>query len=299
MRPKSASKNTKGLNHEVWFRKEVQLTEPIHPQDLPWDGRFEAISDLLRVARTHTLPSFLSGQTVATTKSDGTLVTEADQQAEVAMRNWLSEHFAQDAVVGEEGPVMHGVSNWTWVLDPIDGTASFGHQVPLWGTLVALRYDDNSVAGACELPALDLGAKGTIQNAHLLIQGHKQEILARPSQCRFQDATLATTGWDYFRMAGTEEAYVNLARKAGRTKGWGDCYGLWMLLAGRVDVVVEPLLHPWDIEWVWPLAQASGIKLTDWHGRDCASPRQCIVSHGGPLHDEVASILQPHALDNV
>lgn len=98
----------------------MKLTEPIHPQDLPWDGRFEAISDLLRVARTHTLPSFLSGQTVATTKSDGTLVTEVDQQAEVAMRNWLSEHFAQDAVVGEEGPVMHGVSNWTWVLDPID-----------------------------------------------------------------------------------------------------------------------------------------------------------------------------------
>ena len=108
------------------------------------------------------------------------------------MRNWLSEHFAQDAVVGEEGPVMHGVSDWTWVLDPIDGTASFGHQVPLWGTLVALRYDDNSVAGACELPALDLGAKGTVQNAHLLIQGHEQEILARPSQCRLQDATLAT-----------------------------------------------------------------------------------------------------------
>ena len=268
---------------------------PKHLQDLPWDGRYEAMSDLLHVARTLTLPSFLSGKAVATTKPDGTLVTEVDRKAEVAMRNWLSEHFAQDAVVGEEGPVMPGVSKWTWMLDPIDGTASFGHQVPLWGTLVALRYDENPVAGACDLPALDLGAKGNIHKAHLLIQGHQQKIFVRPSQCRLQDATLATTGWDYFRMAGAEEAYVDLAHQAGRTKGWGDCYGLWLLLAGYVDVVVEPLLHPWDIEWVWPLAQASGIKLTDWHGRDCVCPRQCIVSHGGALHDEVVNILQRHA----
>ena len=96
--------------------------------------------------------------------------------------------------------------------------------------------------------------------------------------CRLQNATLVTTGWDYFRMAGVEAAYAELAHQAARTKGWGDCYGLWLLLAGRVDVVVEPLLlHPWDIEWVAPLAQASGIKLTDWHGRDSDSPSQCIV----------------------
>ena len=63
---------------------------------------------------------------------------------------------------------------------------------------------------------------------------------ARPSPCRLHEATLVTTGWDYFRMAGVEAAYAELAHQAARTKGWSDCYGLWLLLAGRVDVVVEP-----------------------------------------------------------
>ena len=264
-----------------------------HPP--PWNGRLEAMSDLLNLARTHTLSPFLSGQTAASTKPDGTLVTEIDRQAELAMRSWLSEHFAQDGIVGEEGPVKHGASSWTWVLDPIDGTASFVHQVPLWGTLVALRYNQTPVAGACDLPALDLGAKGSVRKAHLLVGGQEQEIPYRPSDVCLQDATLATTGWDYFRMAKAEEAYVELARNAGRTKGWGDCYGLWLLLAGQIDVVVEPLLHPWDIEWLSPLAQATGIKLTDWQGKECASPRQCIVSHGGALHDEVTTILRRYA----
>ena len=67
-------------------------------------------------------------------------------------------------------------------------------------------------------------------------------------------------------MAGVEAAYAELAHQAARTKGWSDCYGLWLLLAGRVDVVVEPLLHPWDIEWLAPMARAMGLKLTNWRG---------------------------------
>ena len=104
-----------------------------------------------------------------------------------------------------------------------------------------------------------------------------------------------TTGWDYFRMVGAEAVYPELANQAARTKGWGDCYGLWLLLAGRVDVVVEPHLQPWDIEWLVPLAEAAGLKVTNWRGETCDSPRQCVASHGGPLHDDVTKILKPHA----
>ena len=125
---------------------------------------------LLEVAKSHTLPSFLAGQCEASTKPDGTLVTQADQAAESAMRGWLREHFPDDGVLGEEGPSEPGHSGWTWVLDPIDGTASFRHQVPLWGTLIGLRHHERPVAGACELPALRLGATGTCHKAHLLVE---------------------------------------------------------------------------------------------------------------------------------
>ena len=266
-------------------------------EDCHWDGRLEAMGSLLGVAQSHTLPAFVAGECGAARKSDGTLVTKVDQAAELAMRQWLQDHFPDDGIVGEEGPSQTGQTPWTWVLDPIDGTASFHHQVPLWGTLVALRHNGRPVAGACELPALRLGATGTCHEAHLLVDGYPEKIPPPPKTSRLEEATLVTTGWDYFRMAGAEEAYVELAHQAARTKGWSDCYGLWLLLAGRVDVVVEPLLHPWDIEWLAPLAQAAGLKLTNWQGDPCDAPRQCVASHGGSLHDEVTAILQSHAFE--
>ena len=271
------------------------MGKPVKTPTLPWNGRLKAIDKLLKVAKSHTLPAFLDGQCEAAIKSDGTLVTKVDSAAEAAMRHWLREHFPEDAVMGEEGPSKPGHSGWTWVLDPIDGTASFRHQVPLWGTLVALRHNEQPVAGACDLPVLRLGATGTCLEAHLLVDGRREKIPSRPPPCRLKEATLVTTGWDYFRMAGAEAAYAELAHEAARTKGWSDCYGLWLLLAGRVDVVVEPLLHPWDIEWLVPLARATGLKLTNWRGESCKSPSQCIASHGGPLHDDVTRILQSHA----
>ena len=264
-----------------------------------WDGRLEGMSQLLDLAATETLSSFRQGPSIATAKSDGTLVTEVDRRTEHQMRAWLANHFPEDGILGEECPPQKGSSSWTWVIDPIDGTASFSHQVPLWGTLLALRRHSKPVAGACALPALNLAASGTIAEAHTHADGETRLITARPSMLPLEEATLVTTGWDYFRMAGVEAAYPALAHRARRTKGWSDCYGLWLLLAGRVDVVVEPLLHPWDIEWLVPLAQAAGIRVTDWHGEDTVSPHQCIVSHGGPLHDQVAEVLKEHATPRV
>ena len=271
------------------------MSELDKTSELPWNGRLGAMGELLGVAKSHTLPSFLTGRCEAATKSDGTLVTKADQAAESAMRHWLQQNFPNDGIVGEEEPPQSGQSKWTWLIDPIDGTASFHHQVPLWGTLIALRHNGRPVAGACELPAIGLGATGTCHEAHLVVEGRQQGILTRASPCRLEEATLVTTGWDYFRMAGAEAVYPELANKAARTKGWGDCYGLWLLLAGRVDVVVEPHLHPWDIEWLVPLAEAAGLKVTNWRGEKCDPPRQCVASHGGPLHDDVTKILKPHA----
>ncbi len=266
---------------------------------IQWEGRIEAMEHLLDLASSQALQAFQSSEIQANVKSDGTLVTEVDRKTETMMRTWLEHHFPDDGIVGEECPAKDGRSKWTWVLDPIDGTASFSHKVPLWGTLLALRLDSSPVAGACSLPALNLRATGTASQAQIQTDGTTRSIAAKPSPLPLEEATLVTTGWDYFRMAGVEPAYSALAQRAARTKGWSDCYGLWLLLAGRVDVVVEPLLHPWDIEWLVPLAQAAGIKVTNWKGEESVSPRQCIVSHGGPLHEQVTEVLKEHATPRV
>ena len=87
-------------------------------------------------------------------KSDESPVTAADRGAEELLRELIADAFPDDAVLGEEFGEQAGTSGYRWILDPVDGTKSFVHGVPLFGTLIGLEFGDECVAGVCRLPAL-------------------------------------------------------------------------------------------------------------------------------------------------
>jgi len=96
------------------------------------------------------------GQARVEHKGDGSLVTQADREAEKLLRRRLAEFFPEHAVFGEEfgldGPAD---SPYVWYLDPVDGTSNFVYGLPLWGVSVGLTYEERSLAGALVMPALD------------------------------------------------------------------------------------------------------------------------------------------------
>src|SRR6266478_4855292 len=70
-------------------------------------------------------------------KSDGSEVTDADRRGEEVMRELIAERFPSHAVLGEEfGGSQVPTTEPLWVLDPIDGTASFAVGLPIFGTLI-------------------------------------------------------------------------------------------------------------------------------------------------------------------
>ena len=71
------------------------------------------------------------------------------------MRRRIAEANPEDGILGEEFPERPGSSGYRWILDPIDGTKSFIHGVPLFGTLVAVEHDGRGVVGVVLIPALD------------------------------------------------------------------------------------------------------------------------------------------------
>ena len=87
-------------------------------------------------------------------KTDDTPVTVADRRAEEHLRNRIAAGFPDDAILGEEMPDRAGSSVVRWILDPIDGTKSFIHGVPLYGTLVGIERQGEPVAGVINIPAL-------------------------------------------------------------------------------------------------------------------------------------------------
>src|SRR3954447_2732971 len=80
-------------------------------------------------------------------KPDQSLVTNADLEVESFLRSSIIKHFPDDAILGEEGGEQTGVSGRRWIIDPIDGTYSFVHGVPLYGVLIGLEIDSDSVMG--------------------------------------------------------------------------------------------------------------------------------------------------------
>src|SRR5579864_1761357 len=108
--------------------------------------------ELADVARDITLQHFRKPLAVEH-KTDGSPVTVADRAIESEMRRLIRAAFPAHAIRGEEFGI-EGSGEFTWVVDPIDGTKSFVTGFPLFGSLIALLQDGRPVIGVLEAPVL-------------------------------------------------------------------------------------------------------------------------------------------------
>jgi len=261
------------------------------------ESRFHAAISLARDVGNFVAAAFLRGPAHAELKADNTPVTDTDRAAEALLRSAILARFPNDSILGEELPATQGASPWGWVLDPIDGTASFVHGVPLFGTILAITLEGSPVAGVVELPALGerlAAAKGTGAL-------HWMHGAAEPTQARVRPArplaasTVCVTGPEYFRRAGCPGLWLDLSHSAGLLRGWSDCYAAVLLATGRIDALVEPLVRPWDIFGLWPIIHEAGGVITDFQGRDNPLQGTMIASTGGP-HAELLALASLHPL---
>lgn len=261
-------------------------------------ARLDTAVGLAREAGRGTLDVFHSRQFAVDHKPDGSEVTAADRGAEELLRRRIEASFPGDGVLGEEFGERAGRSEFRWVLDPIDGTASFVRGVPLYGTLVAVQRRHaarwQGVAGVVYMPALDeVVFAGTGHGAWHSARGGA-EVAARVSGTRTLAESLAiTTSNEYFRRVGCDRAWEALAARVKRTRGWSDCYAHLLVATGRADLSLEPSLHIWDIAPAAVIVTEAGGRVTDWRGGD-EWDRQALLSNG-LLHDEAVRVLREHA----
>src|SRR6266566_5549643 len=110
--------------------------------------------EIAREAGAITLRHY-QGSFLPESKADNSFVTIADREAEAYLRARIAAAFPGDSILGEEEGEQSGSSNRRWILDPIDGTYSFVHGVPLYAVLVGLEFEAESILGVVNLPALN------------------------------------------------------------------------------------------------------------------------------------------------
>lgn len=87
-----------------------------------------------------------------TQKGHQDLVSEADRDVETLVRKELAKSYPDDGIVGEEHGRVEGTSGYTWVIDPIDGTANFVTGIPQWCVIIACVYNGEVITGVIHDP---------------------------------------------------------------------------------------------------------------------------------------------------
>jgi histidinol-phosphatase len=215
-------------------------------------------------------------------KADGSPVSRADRESELAAREFIAKHCPGDGVLGEELGLSNPSAKRRWCIDPIDGTRSFLAGAPLWGSLVAVVEGEDVLAGAAIFPATG------------------QWIAAAPGLgCVIEGGTVGVSGVDDLAQAlvlTTDERFLDapscvdpwraLAARSRLSRTWGDCFGYWLVATGKAELMTDGTLNPWDAACFLPIIEEAGGVVTDWDGRRTAFGRGLIATNralAGPL----------------
>lgn len=248
---------------------------------------------IAREAGDLTLRYFYDLENVAVErKSDESPVTVADREAEKLLRERIETRFPDDAILGEEFPEREGTSGFRWFLDPIDGTKSFIHGVPLYSTLIGIEKDGGCIGGVIALPPLgEMVWAGKGLGAWHETPRFDQPRRARVSSCdRLSEALFLTSEVIWFDRTGRGPAYKAMESSARLTRTWGDAYGYALVATGRADVMVDPILSDWDAGPLLIVLEEAGGRFTDWKGTPTIFGKEGVASNG-LLHDETLKIL--------
>ena len=241
--------------------------------------------ELAREAGEITLNYFRRG-TRAELKSDGSFVTAADREAERHVRARISERFPADAVQGEEWGESEGTSGRRWIVDPIDGTYSFVHGVPLYGVLIGMESEGEPVVGVVGLPAL-----GEVVSAARGLGCWWNGARARVSStATLEESLLLATDFGACARYGFGRAAEELQRRAQQRRTWGDCYGHVLVATGRADVMLDPVMNVWDCAALLPVIEEAGGTFTDWRGRRTIRGGNAVSTNGALFADVMRTI---------
>jgi myo-inositol-1(or 4)-monophosphatase len=218
-------------------------------------------------------------------------VTAADRAVEAAIRAGLARAWPDSPILGEEEGFTPGTSEWSWIIDPIDGTRAFISGVPAWGVLLGLLRDGRPVGGIMRQPYLDETFAGGPAGAVLRRAG-AETPLRTSGRTALGEAILYATHPDMFAAASDREGFARVAAAARMTRYGGDCYSYCLVAMGFVDLVIEGGLQPYDILPLVPIVTAAGGLVTGLDGRPPLSGGTVVAAATPELHARALALMR-------
>ena len=246
---------------------------------------FVDFSKRLAAASGEIIMRYFRSEFTVDTKADDSPVTIADRKAEEIMREMIMKEFPTHGIIGEEFGNYNESAEYQWVLDPIDGTKSFVSGTFLFGTLIGLMKDGQPIVGSIHHPL----------TSHLLIgAGGEARLNDQPVRVRdtaqLRDAVMVYSDFIDVGKYQNGIAFQQLMGKTRYNRTWGDCHGYFLVATGYADIMLDPIMHLWDIVALVPVIEGAGGVITSWNGGPPLSGNGIIASNRA-LHSQVLRAL--------
>ena len=207
----------------------------------------------------------------------------------------IEKLYPNDSIVGEEYGKKSGSTDFTWIIDPIDGTKAFISGIPTWGILLSLVRNSKPIMGIIFQPftgELFWGGFGKAFKKIELTGENPKAISVR--KCKNLANAVVATSSPIIQNQLFQNS-LNEIMKLSKLDRYGlDCYAYAMLAEGYVDAVIEVGLQEYDIRAPEAIVLASGGIVSNFDGSYPLTGGDVIASGDPRVHEEIISILSKH-----
>jgi len=217
-------------------------------------------------------------------------VTSADKAFEKFIRKEINKRFPKHQIIGEEFGYKKSKSDFSWVIDPIDGTRSFVIGNPTWSNLISLNYRGRPVIGLANFPILKKYYFNSSDKVSCVFENGKKKRITVNSNAIFSNMKLSAAFHGALSLKKQKKIPQILKRMQFPC---ADALSYSHFAEGKVDAVLQCSNKIWDIHPLIPIIKAAGGIVSTWHNEDATKAGNIICSSNQSIHKNLLRILKP------
>ena len=219
-------------------------------------------------------------------------VTTSDRAFEKFIRSKISKKFPDHQIIGEEFGRKKSKSDYSWIIDPIDGTRSYVIGNPTWSNLISLNYKGYPILGLANFPMLNKYYLNFNDKISYVVENGKKRRIHVNKKISFNDA----------KVSGAFHGFLSLKKQQKIPKvlkmmnfKCSDALSYSLLAEGRIDIVIQCANKIWDIHPIIPIVKAAGGIISTWDNKDAVQAGSILVSGNSNNHKKMIKLLKPVA----
>ena len=213
-------------------------------------------------------------------------VTKMDIEMEKLIRDIIKKNFKNHNIIGEELKNENFNSDYTWVIDPIDGTKNLILNLPTWSNLIGLYHKKDCIFSFANFPVLKKTFIGTT-NASFLFNGTKRKKIKTNKNANIRNMKLALNTIHPLRFRKVDQFILNYKGFFRTTAS--DAYNFCSIAEGNLDALIESGLKSVDILPIIKIVESSGAIITNWKGEKHFDDGKVIVASNKKIHKFILS----------